>query len=152
MELAVKFPATLYPREPHLPGPVCEHDDVGTEPGRRDYGVVAGGNCVNAPVEGVLGAGAEFGAGLLIILTIAFDKAGLEHGGVVDVLAAPGLEGFDDHEGSLVEAPSRLVHADAEGVEFTAGQTTTHPQAEPTIAQQVEDHSVLCNPHRVVPG
>src|SRR6266481_2578680 len=75
---------------------------------------------------------------LLVVVAIALDEAGLER--------------IDDHRRRLVEAPSRFVHAEAEGGEFAPRQPAPHAQAKPALAQHVEDGGIFRDAQRIVPG
>src|SRR5215471_14118387 len=118
MVLPMELAPSLDNRRPHLPRSVGEHDDVRAELGGRIDRVFAGGDRVDAIVEGVFWPRADLHTGLLIELAVPFDEAG--------------LEGGDDHRRSLIEALPRFVHAKAEGRELAPRQAPAH--AEPQLS------------------
>src|SRR5262249_24398075 len=90
----------------HLPRPVGEHDDVRAELGGRVDRIFAGGDRIDAIVEGIFWPRPDLHAGLLIVLAVPFDEAG--------------LEGVDDHRRGLIEALRRSAHAQAKGRDLAA--------------------------------
>ena len=135
--LAVECPAALDHGQPHLPRPVGEHDHVGTELGGGIDRLLAGGHRVDAAVEGILRARAQFRARLLVERPVALDEAG--------------PEGLDDHRRRLVEALARLVHAEAERGELAPRQAPPQAEAQAALAQHVEHGGILGDAERIVP-
>src|SRR5262249_41613209 len=114
MILPMEFASPLDNRRTHLPRPVGEHDDVSTELGGRVNGVFAGGDRVDAIVEGVFWPWPDLHTGLLIELAVPFDEAG--------------LEGSDDHRRSLINAPRRSAQARGEGPTLARRQAAPHAE------------------------
>src|SRR5215472_3996229 len=110
MEFPVELTIALDRRKPHVPGPVRKHHHVRAEFGSRLDRLLTRGYGIDPVGEIIFRPRPDLDPRLLIVFSVAFDKAGAQR--------------IDDHWRGFVKALAGLVHGSAKRCKFAPRQAS----------------------------